>query len=119
MLENETRAIAETTRQEEQWSRPIRTHCGKKSRVHWLSTWHGGWNLEEKDEIKQLESTLTPREREVLRLLVDRKKVRIVAQLLGSSCNTVLVQRASIMKKMRADNIADPVRLTNLIETPE
>jgi two-component system, LuxR family, response regulator FixJ len=74
-------------------------------------------DLDETEEIKQLESTLTPREREVLRLLVDGKNAKIVAQILGSSYNTVRVQRASIMKKMRADNIADLVRMTNMIES--
>ena len=76
-------------------------------------------DLDEKEEIKQLESTLTAREREVLKLLVDGKSAKIVAQILGSSYNTVRVQRASIMKKMRADNIADLVRMTNLIESPK
>ncbi|MEO2015024.1 MAG: response regulator [Fuerstiella sp.] len=76
------------------------------------------WRLDrdEKQEIEQLASTLTPRELEVLRLLVEGKNTKIVAQVLGSSYNTVRVQRASIMKKMKADNIADLVRMTNLIQ---
>lgn len=76
-------------------------------------------DLDEKEEIEQLASTLTPRELEVLRLLVDGKDAKIVAQVLGSSYNTVRVQRASIMKKMKADNIADLVRMMNLIKSQE
>lgn len=73
------------------------------------------WRLDrdERDEVNQSLSTLTPREREVLNLLVAGKEAKIVAQILGSSHNTVRVQRASLMKKMRADNIADLVRMTN------
>ena len=76
------------------------------------------WRMaqEERNEVDQLLSTLTPREREVLELLVDGKEAKSVAQILGSSHNTVRVQRASIMKKMRADNIADLVRMTNHAE---
>ncbi|MCL4118591.1 UNVERIFIED_CONTAM: hypothetical protein GTU68_006474 [Idotea baltica] len=71
---------------------------------------------DERAEIEQMLSSLTPREREVLSLLVDGKDAKIVAQVLGTSHNTVRVQRSSIMKKMRADNLADLVRMTNLVE---
>lgn len=79
------------------------------------------WQQEdnEKEEVKDLLSTLTPREKEVIRLLADGKDAKIVAQILGSSYNTVRVQRASIMKKMKADNVADLVRMMNLISSEE
>lgn len=77
--------------------------------------WRDG--QDEREEIEQLLATLTPRESEVLNLLVNGKDARIVAQILGSSHNTVRVQRASIMKKMRADNIADLVRMVSLVES--
>lgn len=76
------------------------------------------WRLgqDEREEILQLTATLTPREREILNLLVDGKDAKIIATILGSSHNTVRVQRASIMKKMRADNIADLVRMVRVAE---
>lgn len=74
---------------------------------------------DEREEIEQLIATLTPREREVLSLLVDGKAAKIIAQILGSSHNTVRVQRASIMKKMRADNVADLVRMMNVIHVDQ
>ncbi len=76
------------------------------------------WRMgqDERQEIEHLLSALTPREREVLNLLIDGKDAKIVAQILGSSHNTVRVQRASIMKKMRADNIADLVRMVNVVK---
>lgn len=79
------------------------------------------WRQEddEKEEVKDLLSTLTSREKEVIRLLADGKDAKIVAQILGSSYNTVRVQRASIMKKMKADNVADLVRMMNLISPEE
>lgn len=73
------------------------------------------WQMEraEQDEVDQLLSTLTPRERQVLDLLIDGKDAKLIAQILGSAHNTVRVQRANLMKKMRADNIADLVRMTS------
>jgi two-component system response regulator FixJ len=67
--------------------------------------------LDEREEIRQLLSNLTPREREVLDLLVDGKQARTVSKRLGSSHNTVRVQRTTIMKKMRADNLADLINM--------
>lgn len=66
-------------------------------------------------EIVQLMSTLTAREREVLDLFVDGKDAKTVAKILGTSHNTVRVQRSSIMKKMQADNVADIVRMMSII----
>ncbi|MCP4175599.1 MAG: hypothetical protein GY758_33040 [Fuerstiella sp.] len=75
--------------------------------------------LMDPDEIRQLASTLTPREGEVLRLLVDGKNAKFETLVLGSPYNAVRAQRTGTMKKIRADNIADPVRMTNPIEAPE
>lgn len=76
------------------------------------------WRLgqDERIEIVELLSLLTPREREVLNLLVDGKDARIISVILGTSHNTVRVQRASIMKKMRADNVTDLVRMMHIAE---
>lgn len=69
----------------------------------------------EQAEIRHLLTTLTTREREVLEYLVDGKEARTIARILGTSHNTVRVQRVSLMKKMRADNIADLVNMMNQI----
>jgi RNA polymerase sigma factor (sigma-70 family) len=46
--------------------------------------------------------SLTPREREVMNLLVQGKPSKAIATLLGLSCKTVEFHRARVMEKMRA-----------------
>ena len=58
---------------------------------------------------------MTDREREVLNYLVDGKSARTIAGILGTSHNTVRVQRSRIIKKMRADNVTDLVKMMNQI----
>jgi len=70
---------------------------------------------EEHEEIQHFLETLTTREREVLRYLVDGKHAKTIAKILGTSHNTVRVQRSAIMKKMRADTVADLVRMMSAI----
>ncbi|MDX2145760.1 MAG: response regulator FixJ [Rhodospirillaceae bacterium] len=54
--------------------------------------------------------TLTPREREVMELLVDGAANKVVAHKLGISERTVEVHRARVMTKMHAKNVSDLVR---------
>jgi len=54
---------------------------------------------------------LSPREREVLNCIVDGLPSKSIAAALGSSFNTVQNQRASILKKMQAESVADLVRM--------
>lgn len=49
---------------------------------------------------------LTPRERDVLELLVSGKGNQQVAELLGISVKTVATHRASLMRKTRSDSLA-------------
>jgi DNA-binding NarL/FixJ family response regulator len=53
---------------------------------------------------------LTPREREVLRLLADGKSNKEVAAALNISVNTVETHRAKIMSKLELHSIGDLVR---------
>jgi two-component system response regulator FixJ len=54
---------------------------------------------------------LTPRETEVLDRIVDGLPSKAIAAALGSRFNTVQNQRASILKKMQAESVADLVRM--------
>jgi two-component system response regulator FixJ len=56
---------------------------------------------------------LTPREREVLALLVDGHLNKVVAGRLGISTRTAEHHRAHIMKKMEAPTLSHLVRLTH------
>jgi DNA-binding NarL/FixJ family response regulator len=54
-------------------------------------------------------NTLTPREREVLQLIVHGKSNKEIAAVLGLSANTVNVHRANIMQALEIHNTADLV----------
>jgi diguanylate cyclase (GGDEF)-like protein len=56
-------------------------------------------------------ASLTPREREVLGILVEGKANKLIAYLLGASTRTIENHRAKIMAKMEADSLPDLVRM--------
>ena len=56
--------------------------------------------------------TLTPREREILDIVVDGKTTKQIADQLCISPKTVEVHRGHLMEKMGASSAADIVRLT-------
>jgi two-component system, LuxR family, response regulator FixJ len=55
---------------------------------------------------------LTPGEHEVLQLLIDGKSNKIIAAELNLSVRTIEVRRAKLMKKMKAESLAELIRLT-------
>ena len=57
---------------------------------------------------------LTPREREVMQLVVTGQHNREIAPLLGISVRTVEVHKARLMDKLGVDNVADLVRISML-----
>ena len=61
--------------------------------------------------IRERFSVLTPREREVMDLVVDGKANKEVALALGVSRKTVEFHRTNIMKKLDMDGVARLVRL--------
>ena len=65
----------------------------------------------DRDRIKALLDTLTPREIEVVDCVVRGLSSKSIAAALGSSFNTVQNQRASILRKMQAESSADLVRM--------
>jgi len=56
-------------------------------------------------------ATLTGREMEVFRLMVDGESSKEIAIKLGNSPKTVDIQRASIMKKLNVRTLAEAVKL--------
>jgi two-component system, LuxR family, response regulator FixJ len=66
-------------------------------------------------EIESRLAQLTPREHEVLDRIVDGLPTKAIAATLGSSFNTVQNQRASILKKMHAESVADLVRMVMIV----
>jgi FixJ family two-component response regulator len=55
---------------------------------------------------------LTPGERIVLRLLIDGRSNKSIAEELTLSVRTIEVRRAKVMKKMKAESLAELIRLT-------
>ncbi len=61
-------------------------------------------------------ATLTPREREVLDLLVAGRSNKEIGRELGSSPRTVEVHRARVMDKLNASSLPDLVRLVLAVQ---
>jgi len=64
----------------------------------------------ERDELSELLDSLTPREREVMDLLIEGVPNKAIAAQLGIARKTVDVHRLRIMRKMKANSVVDLVR---------
>jgi RNA polymerase sigma factor (sigma-70 family) len=69
----------------------------------------------ERTRIQALLDDLTPREREVLELVVLGKLNKQIAAKLGASEKTIKVHRGRVMQKMQVFSVAELVRLTELV----
>jgi FixJ family two-component response regulator len=62
-------------------------------------------------DLKRRIDSLTPREREVLNLVVDGRPNKVTAIDLGLSERTVEIHRSNVMEKMRARSMAHLVKM--------
>jgi len=73
----------------------------------------------QRNEIQRRIQSLTPRERQVMDLVVQGRPNKSVGTALGLSPKTVEVHRANVMKKMAAGSLAELVRMVLSIEAQE
>ncbi len=66
--------------------------------------------------LKSQFETLTPREREIMQLVVTGRSNKTIASELGISCRTVEVHRARLMKKLHTKTLADLVQASVALE---
>ena len=72
---------------------------------------------EQKSEAERRCASLTSRELEVMRYIVQGKSSRAIAEQLGVSNRTIEVHRAKVMMKMGADSLPDLVRKSALCKS--
>jgi RNA polymerase sigma factor (sigma-70 family) len=80
-----------------------------------------GARLQRESQIAVLQDrldALTPREREVLPLVVSGKLNKEIAAQLGTSEITIKTHRASLMRKMQAESLVDLVKMASRLGIP-
>jgi len=71
-----------------------------------------------RDDIMRRYATLTPREREVMAMIVDGRANKVIAIDLALSERTVEIHRSRVMEKMGTRSVAHLVRLAMAISHP-
>lgn len=69
----------------------------------------------ERDTVSNRYATLTPREREVMALVVRGMLNKQIASALGTSEKTIKIHRGRVMEKMKVNSVADLVRAAETI----
>jgi FixJ family two-component response regulator len=69
-------------------------------------------------ELRQRLGTLTPREREVMQLVISGRLNKQIASEVGASERTVKIHRGQVMRKMHASSLPDLVRMAGKLGMP-
>jgi FixJ family two-component response regulator len=73
----------------------------------------------DRSDVLVRENTLTPRERDVYRLMAEGKPNNVIAAELGISHKTLDIHRANVMRKLSARTAGDLVRMSMIASTQE
>ncbi len=71
----------------------------------------------EVSDLKELFKSLTPREQEVISMVVSGMLNKQIADQLGTAENTVKVHRSRAMEKMHAQSVAELVKMIEKLES--
>ena len=71
----------------------------------------------EVSDLKERFNSLTPREQEVISMVVSGKLNKQIADQLGTAENTVKVHRGRVMEKMHAQSVAELVKMIGKLES--
>ncbi|WP_129781926.1 response regulator transcription factor [Peristeroidobacter soli] len=72
-------------------------------------------SVERHADLRHRAASLTPREREVMKFIVDGRANKVIAIDLGLSERTVEIHRANVMEKMAARSVAHLVKMHSLL----
>jgi FixJ family two-component response regulator len=75
--------------------------------------------FEELESLQSIYASLTPRETDVMRLIVQGRLNKQIGDELGISPRTVEIHRAHVMEKMAAGSVAELVRMATLLDLRE
>ena len=81
-----------------------------------VSSVEGYEDRRQRDDIARRMDRLTPRERQILELVVGGATNKSMAERLNISDKTVEIHRAKVMDKMDAGSLAELVRMVSLLE---
>jgi len=73
---------------------------------------------EELAALRELFELLSPREREVVGMVVSGMLNKQIAAQIGTAENTVKVHRSRAMEKMQANSLADLIKMTERLQVP-